>query len=109
MKKKKNCMPSIGNMEGHWDICSAGLAAKCFSKEAGAVLFLSSFDYLVSVTALYETVQGPELLKNTQTAQQGSKSTAEVYVSYYLLTADCILVFQKTAELLKKERLYLPK
>lgn len=53
-------------------------------------------------------MQGPVLLKNVQVAQQGSKSTAEVYVSYYLLTADCILVFQSTAELLKKERLYLP-
>lgn len=49
-------MPSIGNMEGHWNICSAVLAAKCFSKEAGAVLSFSSFEYLGSLTALYDTV-----------------------------------------------------
>lgn len=47
-------MSSIGNMEGHWNICSAVLAAKRFSKEAGAVL--SVFDYLVSLTALCEAV-----------------------------------------------------
>lgn len=101
-------MSSIGNMEGHWDICSAVLAAKRFSKEAGAVLSFNSFDYLVSLTALYETVCKAQCFSGTQTAQQGSKSTAEVYISHYLLTADCILVFQRTAELLKKERLYPP-
>lgn len=47
-------------------------------------------------------MQSPALLKNAQTAQQGSESTAEVYVSYYLLTADCFSVFQRTAELSRK-------
>lgn len=54
-------------------------------------------------------MQSPALLKNAQTAQQGSKSTAEVYVSYYLLTADCFSVFQRRVELSQKEKaLYLP-
>jgi len=54
-------------------------------------------------------MQSPALLKNVQAAQQGSKSTAEVYVSYYLLTANCISVFQRTAELTQKEKaLYMP-
>lgn len=58
---------------------------------------------------MQDGMQSPVLLKNVQMAQQGSKSTAEVYVSYYLLTADCISVFQRTAELTEQEKaLYLP-
>lgn len=52
-KEKSSCMSSVGNMEGHWNICSVALAVKCFSKEAGVVLSFSSFDYLVSLTSLY--------------------------------------------------------
>lgn len=54
-------------------------------------------------------MRSPVLPKNVQTAQQGSRSTAEVYVSYYLLTADCVSVFQRTADLIQREKaLYLP-
>lgn len=52
-EKKSNCMPSVGNTEGHQNIGSTAFAGKCFSKEAGVVLSFSSFDYLVSLTSLY--------------------------------------------------------
>jgi len=49
-------------------------------------------------------MQSLVLLQNVQTAQQGSQSTAEVYVSYYLLTADCTSVFQRITDLNQREK-----
>lgn len=86
-------MSSVENMEDHQNICSIAFTARRFPKEAGVVLSFSSFDYLASLTR-----QSLVLLQNTQTAQRGSQSTAEVYVSYYLLTADCTSVFQRITD-----------
>lgn len=54
---------------------------------------------------MWDCMQSPALLKRAQMAQQGSKSTAEVYVSYYLMTADCISLFKEQQSWLKRKRL----
>lgn len=103
-------MLSVGNMEGHWNICSVALAVKCFSKEAGVVLSFSSFDYLASLTSLYV-----RLYAKPSASQEGADGTAgeQKYCRglCFILFDDCWLHFtiQRTAELTQKEKaLYLP-
>lgn len=81
-------MSSVGNTEGHRNICSIALAVKCFSKEAGVVLSFSSFDYLVGLTSLYV-----RLCAKPSASQECADSTAG-YQDYcrglcFILFVDC--------------------